>query len=105
MGGDAGGVEHGDAGVARAVVEIEQRELVLAAACDGVQSVERDEGVVVQCIERLAQPPRRRRERQVGAAAPAAFGRPEEPTSELQSLMRSSNAVFCMQKKTTHYSS
>src|SRR3546814_6607871 len=27
-------------------------------------------------------------------------GRSEEPTSELQSLMRSSYAVFCLQKKT-----
>src|SRR5690606_38121756 len=75
VGRDAGGVEHRDAGVARAVVEIEQREFVLAAAGNGVQSVERDEGIVVQRIERLAQSSRGRRERQVGAAAPAALGR------------------------------
>src|SRR3546814_7204338 len=29
----------------------------------------------------------------------AAFGRSEEHTSELQSLMRNSNAVFCFKKK------
>ena len=34
-------------------MEIEQREFVLAAAGNGVQSVERDEGIVVQRIERL----------------------------------------------------
>src|SRR3546814_7956298 len=30
-------------------------------------------------------------------------GRSEEHTSELQSLMRTSYAVFCLQKKKTHY--
>src|SRR3546814_2484434 len=29
--------------------------------------------------------------------------RSEEHTSELQSLMRTSNAVFCLEKKNTHY--
>src|SRR3546814_5790452 len=32
------------------------------------------------------------------------FGRSEEHTSELQSLMRISYAVFCLKKKTTTYS-
>src|SRR3546814_4838596 len=32
----------------------------------------------------------------------ATFGRSEEHTSELQSLMRISYAVFCLKKKTTH---
>src|SRR3546814_5507121 len=31
------------------------------------------------------------------------FGRSEEHTSELQSLMRISYAVFCLKKKTTHH--
>src|SRR3546814_10102465 len=31
------------------------------------------------------------------------LGRSEEHTSELQSLMRISYAVFCLKKKTTHY--
>src|SRR3546814_7433919 len=31
-----------------------------------------------------------------------AIGRSEEHTSELQSLMRNSYAVFCLKKKTTH---
>src|SRR3546814_7491416 len=34
------------------------------------------------------------------APAPALFGRSEEHTSELQSLMRISYAVFCLKKKT-----
>src|SRR3546814_2165931 len=42
----------------------------------------------------LCRAPKRRRR------APA--GRSEEHTSELQSLMRNSYAVFCLKKKTTH---
>src|SRR3546814_8068292 len=34
------------------------------------------------------------------AAVPVGVGRSEEHTSELQSLMRSSYAVFCLKKKT-----
>src|SRR3546814_9210172 len=42
-----------------------------------------------------------RRERQVGIeVATHLSGRSEEHTSELQSLMRSSYAVFCLKKKT-----
>src|SRR3546814_8104134 len=41
----------------------------------------------------------------VGDTAPIALGdRSEEHTSELQSLMRISYAVFCLKKKTTHTS-
>src|SRR3546814_10384631 len=36
----------------------------------------------------------------VGAAKPGSGGRSEEHTSELQSLMRTSYAVFCLKKKT-----
>src|SRR3546814_5955292 len=36
-----------------------------------------------------------------GAEAVLEDRRSEEPTSELQSLMRSSSAVFCLKKKTT----
>src|SRR3546814_2548814 len=36
-----------------------------------------------------------------GAVAAAELGRSEEHTSELQSLMRISYAVFCLKKKTT----
>src|SRR3546814_5507075 len=40
----------------------------------------------------------------VGAAATIFFAyRSEEHTSELQSLMRISYAVFCLKKKKTHY--
>src|SRR3546814_4721435 len=38
----------------------------------------------------------------VGAEAELAAGRSEEHTSELQSLMRISYAVFCLQKKNTN---
>src|SRR3546814_3579370 len=37
-----------------------------------------------------------------GCAAPAPAGRSEEHTSELQSLMRISYAVFCLKKKKKH---
>src|SRR3546814_1310215 len=38
----------------------------------------------------------------VNARSPAPVARSEERTSELQSLMRISYAVFCLKKKTTH---
>src|SRR3546814_8673372 len=41
------------------------------------------------------------RARRPVSAADAALPRSEEHTSELQSLMRSSYAVFCLKKKTT----
>src|SRR3546814_7991080 len=49
-------------------------------------------------------PGRRRRSRDGGRthARGDADGRSEEHTSELQSLMRISYAVFCLQKKTQH---
>src|SRR3546814_1815856 len=40
----------------------------------------------------------------VGLRDRHAIGRSEEHTSELQSLMRNSYAVFCLQKNTTHHS-
>src|SRR3546814_2622329 len=36
-------------------------------------------------------------------AGPRGWGRSEEHTSELQSLMRISYAVFCLKKKNTNY--
>src|SRR3546814_6983646 len=69
--------------------------------CRGAGVVEIDE-LRPQRLQPLAdaveQPLRRRRER--AALAP----RSEEHTSELQSLMRISYAVFCLQKKTTNKS-
>src|SRR3546814_4020556 len=38
----------------------------------------------------------------VTAISPTPAGRSEEHTSELQSLIRTSYAVFCLNKKTTH---
>src|SRR3546814_3858579 len=44
------------------------------------------------------------REMRAGASLPHPRHRSEEPTSELQSLMRSSYAVFCLPKKTYNLS-
>src|SRR3546814_8968650 len=58
----------------------------------GEQGVDRDGG--------LPYPPVARRRRPAGAAADGSVrGRSEEHTSELQSLMRISYAVFCLKKK------
>src|SRR3546814_5952830 len=38
----------------------------------------------------------------LGATGPEAWGRSEEHTSELQSLMRTSYAVFCLKTKNTN---
>src|SRR3546814_7034821 len=46
--------------------------------------------------------PARESEIQIGAGSGEYF-RSEEHTSELQSLMRISYAVFCLKKKKTHY--
>src|SRR3546814_753146 len=43
------------------------------------------------------------RGRRRAAESPGEAGRSEEHTSELQSLMRSSYAVFCLKKKTIHH--
>src|SRR3546814_1994668 len=40
---------------------------------------------------------------QADALEQLGYQRSEEHTSELQSLMRTSYAVFCLKKKTTHY--
>src|SRR3546814_3310460 len=47
--------------------------------------------------------PRRGTRGDAAARAPADRRRSEEHTSELQSLMRISYAVFCLKKKTAHY--
>src|SRR3546814_7582406 len=44
------------------------------------------------------------RRRQPGESLPVRCRRSEEHTSELQSLMRISYAVFCLKKQTTHRS-
>src|SRR3546814_7523876 len=53
-----------------------------------------------------ADPDGHQRRRVSGVQGPRALttGRSEEHTSELQSLMRISNAVFCMKKKNTQHS-
>src|SRR3546814_9884798 len=51
-------------------------------------------------VERALAPPLP--ERQHIASVVALNARSEEHTSELQSLMRTSYAVFCLKKKTTH---
>src|SRR3546814_15169975 len=58
----------------------------------GAQAIRMATGLILAC----------RRYKCFGCQAP--FGsRSEEHTSELQSLMRISYAVFCLKKKTTHY--
>src|SRR3546814_10201117 len=54
-----------------------------------------------QCLHHCHAGPGKRNRRQVGIACPFFKGRSEEHTSELQSLMRISYAVFCLKKKTT----
>src|SRR3546814_7768300 len=79
---------------ARAAAEVR----LLSAARD------RRAGVAGLGLEPRAQPGRgrgcdlRHRDR----PAPERAARSEEHTSELQSLMRISSAVFCLKKKTTH---
>src|SRR3546814_2799859 len=51
---------------------------------------------------RAPRPARRRRQRLSGLMSRAEFIRSEEHTSELQSLMRISYAVFCLKKKKNH---
>src|SRR3546814_10839147 len=65
------------------------------------QAPRRDPGrraAPVGAVARGAQHPSRRAHRRQGARAP----RSEEHTSELQSLMPLSSAVFCLKKTTTH---
>src|SRR3546814_10773021 len=54
-------------------------------------------------LPRVLHRARRAGEREdIGAARDHGAGRSEEHTSELQSLMRISYAVFCLKKTTTH---
>src|SRR3546814_1822250 len=64
-----------------------------------------DAGWVRHCHARSAVPANPRNVAAVGADGRPGRGRSEEHTSELQSLMRSSYAVFCLKKKktTTHH--
>src|SRR3546814_7606552 len=59
------------------------------------ESVEQCVGYPLQCVSQ------RRCERDEKIDIRAAVNRSEEHTSELQSLMRISYAVFCLKKKTT----
>src|SRR3546814_6256751 len=63
-----------------------------------------DSLVVLEPVRRLQQPafrPDERRRIPVGRGPTCAGLRSEEHTSELQSLMRNSYAVFCLKKKKT----
>src|SRR3546814_6891900 len=58
--------------------------------------------VEIGIVQRLARPmPLGKRGRDLGASRGMIGVRSEEHTSELQSLMRSSYAVFCLKNKTT----
>src|SRR3546814_10642249 len=52
--------------------------------------------------DRIGCPPSTSRINRGGSGSPAQAGRSEEHTSELQSLMRISYAVFCLKKKKKH---
>ncbi len=70
----ARGVHQRDAGIAHAVVQVEQRDFVVASAGDGMEIVQRDQpGMLesLQCIPRL---PACARQRQVTGAAARGFG-------------------------------
>src|SRR3546814_6212026 len=53
----------------------------------------------LECLGPLRQRPRHCQRRHNKPVGPAIYGRSEEHTSELQSLMRISYAVFCLKKK------
>src|SRR3546814_2347195 len=55
-----------------------------------------------QAVEQAGQAASISRAWSIASLAPASASRSEEPTSELQSLMRISYAVFCLKKKNTH---
>src|SRR3546814_4545860 len=67
----------------------------------------RDDGARAAARPRRAAEPRRFRDglfvARLSVAHPILDDRSEEHTSELQSLMRISYAVFCLKKKTQHY--
>src|SRR3546814_4286962 len=84
-----------DAGAAQAdeqVVVAQAEHLALAAAGQPLEGVHGDADVVIA-------PVLRPQGRQVQVDHATAVARSEEHTSELQSLMRISYAVFCLKKK------
>src|SRR3546814_3721547 len=72
------------------------RRLAVALPRDGI-----DEQVVVPRVEDMRR--QLHRHAVLGGGDAILAGRSEEPTSELQSLMRSSYAVFCFKKNMQHY--
>src|SRR3546814_4898708 len=62
-----------------------------------------DDRVGLEILERVAALPLRVEVRLVRVVATDLVGRSEEHTSELQSLMRISYAIFCLQKKIKHH--
>src|SRR3546814_4216106 len=81
---------------------------VLLEAAQGFQLALEDHGVVAQHADRLVAPDHALHDHaaghgaELGTAEYVADLRSEEHTSELQSLMRISYAVFCLKKKTYH---
>src|SRR3546814_4239447 len=80
-----------------AVAPALDRALVGAVA---VEQAVHDAGAAGVCEELAVIADEAARRRQEGDAGLAAAGRSEEHTSEFQSLMRISYAVFCLKKKT-----
>src|SRR3546814_7592060 len=90
-------------GPARGVHQLDQRQVALGAQIDQIADLEaldehrRGAAAIAEATQQREQ---RRLVRQ------ADRGRSEGHTSELQSLMRSSDAVFCLKQKTSkHYKS
>src|SRR3546814_2203036 len=72
------------------------RRLPCGQNIDQCRASDKGEGSERQFAPRIARPGKRRQRGEI---------RSEEHTSELQSLMRISYAVFCLKKKTTHTNS
>src|SRR3546814_2792729 len=89
-------VVHARQPVGRAAVQARQ----FAAVALG-QVAPRDAHLLLDQVEVVEQPVARRRQAALGVRGLAEQPRSEEHTSELQSLMRISYAVFCLKKKKT----
>src|SRR3546814_6811769 len=91
----AGAAGYGGDAADRPQVEIRdrQRHLVLHPAQIGTQGLGDDHRLLVDFLEHIVA---------VIALGDQFAGRSEEHTSELQSLMRISYAVFCLKKKKTN---
>src|SRR3546814_4825676 len=66
-------------------------------------NMERGRALLGQVMERMDERLKRKQEREIKRKTATNSRRTEEHTSELQSLMRNSYAVFCLKKKKTNH--